>query len=314
MKRATTSYGDLLKVVAAVQHPELTQADRHFLLALALSASSDGHNARPGHKCLAERAAIANNTIRRRIAKLIRLGLISYQSKSRGIHYANVFQFELTNDAYPDDYVGLKGASLPLMGDAGMNIAHEVAEKRCSIDHETPSIASSNGRLSNLLLSTNKPTNPADKVKNVGEFVDTENRSDVADILKSEFAVQEKELPKMVTKQQVSEMISLAKKHGRENFLRVGRIWLKQAPWNDETKSPFAFFIKNFASYMKLAELEKQKEAQRMTPEQEALMIEQARAHHIKVWAIPEPEESEGDGSELFETDVTSDCSNEVQK
>ena len=105
MKRKPTSYSDMLKTVAAVKHPALDFEGRLFLLSLALNASQTGENSFPGHEALVERIDRGNSAVTARYRQMVELGLISIvPSKRKG--QAHCFSFNLTNDAYPETYVG----------------------------------------------------------------------------------------------------------------------------------------------------------------------------------------------------------------
>lgn len=125
MKRKPTSRSDVRLTVANVKSDQLDGRDRHLLLALAQRADEHGKNAYPGRESLAIQLGCSPKTIQNRLKRMVELGFLvlarpGHGRAKDGIHKANVYDFALANDAYPETYRGMSAvAKESLSGNSG---------------------------------------------------------------------------------------------------------------------------------------------------------------------------------------------------
>ena len=104
MTRKPTSIADFLKIVAFVEHPSLTQIDRHLLLCIALYADANtGRRAWPGKTNLMKATGMGRTWVKKRLDWLEALGLIQTMAFAKGGRgKATEYRICLENPAFLD--------------------------------------------------------------------------------------------------------------------------------------------------------------------------------------------------------------------
>jgi len=271
-------------VVACVSHSHLKTEHREFLKCLALFAEPDGSKVHPGFEKLAAMMQKSEETVRRYARHCETLALIEVTQPPYGKKISTEWRICTEHDAFPGEYPGFRSTAsrgpkadlgpqkLPYKADLGPQKQQENSFR------STPTCG---------------PTTNQHQLQHHHQQDETaidDAKACVVELLKK-FVEQEGQAPKNIANKHKAAMAELALEHGREIFLRAGRVWLRASPWNSKTEWPFASFISGFDGYAAEVDYDKKVESQRLTPEIIAESNRIANALHEAVWAVPEKEE-----------------------
>ena len=89
---------------------------------------------------------------------------------------------------------------------------------------------------------------PTDTHRHTPTHTDLEKAATCVSVLIQKFTVAENEPPRISGRKEKEQLEALARA-GSENFAHAGDAWLRQHPWDSNTKFPFLSFINGFAGY-----------------------------------------------------------------
>jgi len=315
-----------MQTVYRVNHPELEDCEKLWLIGVASYASETGKGAYPGYISLCEITGRGFDRQRIYSRKCEKLGLVELVSKGRGKGIANVYRICLEHPAYPEDYAGRKTAS----DEKGFSDIKTASDGK-GFSSKTACVTDQN-RLPNnskpladgtktacvgkaLSYTASEPTHThtsklpkfdapdsptADECVGV-ESSKTEDQklipknfdlqSEVNAFLRNFVSANHGHAGTLTTAQD-NQLKQLIKENGKEVFRKVARHWFKVGMFATTTTHPFGPFIAGFAGYLGMlqyAEAETQRKAD--TEAKREASVEVAKQQHEAVWGKPEDAE-----------------------
>ena len=310
MKRKPNNWGDMLKVVSCVNHPELDDVHCRWLMGLALSASKTGEHSYPGYAALCQRTGRKFDRQRIYSNHLEKLGLVEIVKKGNGPGAANVYRICLEHAAFPDDYIGLnsdnptsygKGDTLSnptsvVKGDSASQ-SHLSARESHLFSQSIPLVfgtiplAEGSDYPKTLALT---PIQEPNYTSQVAEYsrVGTKAKTSLAEReeLLAVFTKLENEAPN-TTSFQDRQIDKLIEEYGLEKCCQVMRRDLRTSAFRTDKKGkrtelPLYRFIKNFTRLLKEVDV-----TTRVPLKKEIIAAtnEQAKKNHNELFTDPEP-------------------------
>jgi len=319
MKGTPTSIHDLTMKASCVQHPELDDNHRHFLLLLAQFASyRTGRNVRPGYEYLMAAMGKKENTIRLYARHCESLGLIELVRKPTGKGIATEWRICLENSAYPDAYPTCKDQSLgPSVGKDQETTLGPCAGGLSPLPSAPLPLAEPTLAPCLLKDPSNTPSKetptppPGQNGLNVGApsraAIDVENdRQKVFDV----FTKHEKQAPR-TTKKQEREIDKFIANDGVDFVCRTLYRWVHQneayRTWTDKktgkvetTQYPLAAFIRD---YKREAQATRVLEAGKLTSEEIKRINERTAKLREELFSLPSKAVDEPTADDFFSTE-----------
>lgn len=264
MKRTPKSYGDFLKVVAHIQHPALKDHHRHWLLSLALNANELGKGARPGYKAIEGRVNRSEDCIRRWSRHCESLGIIRLAHKGKGPGDANIYDFVLSHEAYPDTYPGFRDNSPNTLSGFSDSRTQKRIPENPESQRVEPRKSLPEPRIYDSGLSFDTSTQPPPPVsqaappRKAGEgegnvskpaTKETKGTRRLIGEMQELFRQQEKEILMFSPKhrQALAEYNAL---YGGRNILWGFKSFLKETSWPNGTRFPIYLFLASIEGFM----------------------------------------------------------------
>jgi len=270
----------MLHTVARVNHPDLEDCHRLWLIGLALHARPDGTNAYPGYDNL--QAITLRGADRQRLYSnhCVALGLVELTKKGKGKGRSNVYKICLTHEAYPDDYgktasddkrfsdtasEGKRLTENPLPTEAVSDSKTACAADQNHLPNEAKPLVTdgktacldkrlTNG--SNQTPNHNPQPNPVDSrgggQNNPTPDSDEPNLQTTKRILKSMYFDQTSKIAKFGKEE--PELNKLIDQRGGNAVITAFKECQVDPPWNNETTHPFRYLVDDFDAWLKKAE------------------------------------------------------------
>jgi hypothetical protein len=275
VKRKPTSYGDMLKSVQTIQHPDLKQPHRNLLLAIAVWCGQTGESSRPTHEYFQQALGVGRTRVKDILAEVIALGFAVCTHRGRGKGDASVYRICLEHPAFTDTYKGHHVVALsnqvtataePVNGHPKPTLGPPEGELRAttgcppSFDlSSTPSThtptPTETAKASGVCVHINPTPKPAAMISQK-PLTEAEIETEINKAI--EYASLIEREPVTPTTPQRLKMKELLRDHGSEAYCAAVKAFCKDHPWNAQTypQNRWSGLVNGFAGYAAMKTLE----------------------------------------------------------